>query len=380
MYIKQFFELLRSGLWKYSADVSLFTDNQILWDKIYTLSRQQAVLGLVFDGIQTLPTQLHPSKQLHLKWSVEVIQIEDGNKYLNKIIRELFLIYQQAGLSPILLKGQGIASLYNNPDRRQFGDIDIYIGTEQFDLANQLIKENGGEENGPNNFKHASFMYKGASVENHRYIERPSNPRSRAIFFDFINKELKDKRSSSIIENHNIQTPSLAFNAAYILIHALYHHFRGGVGLRQLCDWSHVLNQIDEKTDLTFISELFEQMKIYNGAKSFAYIATDYLGLRKDRLSFLKIENMEIGGEKLLQDILRGGNFGQYEESLSNKPLNFWKRKKISFFRTLRIVKSNNYLIEDEAFWYISYYIKDAIKRNFLNKIRAKSLFSALVL
>lgn len=368
MYLKQFFELLRSGLWGHSADVSLFTEGVIFWDKIYILSRQQAVLGLVFDGMQTLPRDLHPPRQLYLKWYAEVIQIEEGNKSLDKIVGELFSIYKQAGLTPILLKGQGIACLYRNPGRRQFGDIDIYIGKEKFDNANELIIENGGEVNGPDNFKHASFMYKGASVENHRYIERPANPRSRKTFFEFIDNQLNNKTNLITLDNYMISVPSPSFNVAYIFIHALYHHFRGGIGLRQLCDWSRVLDQIDEKTDLTFVSELFEQMKIYNGAKSFAYIATDYLGLKKDKLFFLRLENMEIGGEKLLQSILSGGNFGQHDESLSLKPSTFWAGKKFSFLRTIRIVKSNEYLIKNEVSWYLLFYIKKAIKKNFFTK------------
>lgn len=363
MYIKQFFELLRSGLWGHSADISLFSDTQILWDKIYKLSLQQAVLGLVFDGMQTLPTQLHPPRQLFLKWYAEVVQIEEGNKHLNKVISELFFIYRQAGLNPILLKGQGIASLYRNPERRQFGDIDIYIGKEQFDMANRLIIENGGESDGPNNFKHAGFMYKGASVENHRYIERPSNPRSRKIFFKFVNKYLHDDFCSFSLDNHQIPTPTLTFNVAYIFIHALYHHFRGGIGLRQLCDWCHVLNQMSDKADTDSVLDLFEKMKITQGAKAFAYIATNYLGLNKNKVSFIQLEGVENNGERLLQSILYGGNFGQYDESLSNKPLTFWKGKKFSFFRTLRIVKRNSYLIENEVFWYIQYYIQGAIKR-----------------
>lgn len=59
---KQFFSLLRAGLWDLDVDTSLF-EEPIDWQTILEMGRKQTVLGVLADGIAKLPSESRPSKK-----------------------------------------------------------------------------------------------------------------------------------------------------------------------------------------------------------------------------------------------------------------------------------------------------------------------------
>ena len=93
----------------------------------------------------TLPSELRPSRGIFLQWSNIVARIEESNEHLNEELKNVFTLYQANGLTPILLKGQGVALNYRQPKRRQCGDIDVYLG-EDMEKANDLLRKEATHE------------------------------------------------------------------------------------------------------------------------------------------------------------------------------------------------------------------------------------------
>ena len=75
---KQFFALVQSGLWGTPVDTTLF-NIQTDWAQLYQSAKVQALLGITFDGMQTLPQELRPKRELYLKWCNALLQIEENN-------------------------------------------------------------------------------------------------------------------------------------------------------------------------------------------------------------------------------------------------------------------------------------------------------------
>ena len=139
-----FFSLVRSGLWGTPADRQLFRSvSPDDWETVYRMANSQALLALTFDGISSLPAELRPPRALYLKWAARTAQIEQANKRLNQLLPELNTLYREAGLHPVLLKGQGIGTNYRTPLHRQCGDIDIYLGKQGQPIANRLLLQQG---------------------------------------------------------------------------------------------------------------------------------------------------------------------------------------------------------------------------------------------
>ena len=102
------------------------------WLQIYDTAAKQSLVGIVLSGIEIIRTknvELSVPKILLLQWIGEVQMIEQQNKKLNEAAEHLTRIFKNGGLRSCVLKGQGVARLYDGALslRRQPGDIDLWV-------------------------------------------------------------------------------------------------------------------------------------------------------------------------------------------------------------------------------------------------------------
>ena len=115
--------------------------------------------------------------------------------------------------------------------------------------------------------------------------------------------------------------------------------FHEGIGLRQLMDYSLVLRQAvpteDERRDF---KEVVSACGMWRFAKAVMHILKNHFGLEEQ---YLLCAPDEAAGEKLLDEIMEGGNFGQHDKE--NQVVNesyahrMWRRAK----RKIRLIKYN---------------------------------------
>ena len=173
---ERFLALLRAGLWNKPTDLPS-SDKPIHWANIMSMATRQTVIGLVANAIAQLPEAEKPDQQRIAQLQALLVCNHQAHQRLNRQLVETVSLLRENGLSPILLKGQGIAQLYSNPFLRQCGDIDLYIGLEDFEKARELIEQHYGKD--PKNHesvKHYHAHYQGLSIELHRIAERLANP------------------------------------------------------------------------------------------------------------------------------------------------------------------------------------------------------------
>lgn len=329
---------------------------------IYQLAQRQAVLGVVFDGIETLPSELRPPRALYMQWCARVAQIETANEHLNRAAGELFAEYTKAGLHLILLKGQGIATCYPNPKHRQCGDIDVYIGIDAYERGKQLMETMGGKPGEEESIKHLDFEYQNAQIEIHRIASTLFHPSANRKLNIFNGKWLSEALCSHVkIEGSSIPVPAPTFNAVYLFIHAFNHFLSSGIGLRQLCDWALLIKKAGNDIDRAEVAAQLYATKLLKAAGDFAYIATTYLGLPPDYVPF-PVKNKEEDGEKLLADILMAGNFGQHDLRVKPRPKGYWTGKWHTFTRAVRRCNELRLYAPSEAFWFPFFLILNSSK------------------
>ena len=177
-----FFSLLRAGLWDKEADLQLF-DRPVDWQVLLEQGRKQTVLGVLADGIGKLPPALRPPSPILRPLQQELLQIRSGHILLNHVLREIWEKLVRAGICPVLLKGQGVAQYYVCPEQRQCGDIDLYVGPEQYDHACQMLKKYGKSTGGESeSSKHRHFHRNGVIIEIHRLAGTLSDPLTNKRF------------------------------------------------------------------------------------------------------------------------------------------------------------------------------------------------------
>ncbi len=349
---EQFFALVRAGLWGTEANASLFPANTN-WEELYRCARAQTMLGIVFDGVQTLPASSRPPRALYLKWCNALMQIEENNLLLNRELANIYTLCREQDIDPILLKGQGVAQNYRVPLHRQCGDIDLFPGESNYRKLEKLLCNNGAKMAKEETFEQQNFHWRGITIENHRIIASLNVPLANRR----LQKEIKrwfdvGEIRSLKVGDCTISAPPLTFDAVYILMHSLLHALNEGIGLRQVCDWTCLHYQNKETLDKPAVQRLLANLGLENGAHVFGAIAVKYLGLPQDCLPFTLISKDYETADWLLQDIWESGNFGFNNTEKKIRPKGYWRGKWYTLMQLIARCRNMKRLSPAEARWY----------------------------
>lgn len=115
---QQIIELIRCGLWNFTSDSQLFKDN-VDWNRIVNLARQQTMVGVMTEAMVKLPPALRPPKPIYFNAIATTSEIEKENKRMNAFASLLMGELRKKGVDSLLLKGQGVGQCYPNPLHRQ---------------------------------------------------------------------------------------------------------------------------------------------------------------------------------------------------------------------------------------------------------------------
>ncbi|MGI6219450.1 MAG: nucleotidyltransferase family protein [Bacteroidaceae bacterium] len=307
----QLCNLLSAGLGvNAQADPTLFPKGETDWESVYSLSQQQAVVAVAWDGLLTLPKELHPEKELFYKWFSRVVETERANQRVNSALQELDkLMVGEFKMPYVCLKGQGTAALYPHPQHRSCGDIDFYAGRNAAKRLDTLLESHGFQIKS-HSTKHSEYSYKGVDIENHYMI---------ALFFwlgnawkletlvkewfpgGIVSRTLQQAEGS---EPLTIPVAPSWFEALFSVIHFSAHLRLEGVGLRHLCDWYVLVHQ--------------PGLDIDRYSQGLHLLGLAYMASAMDRLSLSLLEGKKVRLRKMEQKvedaIWKGGNFGHHAE------------------------------------------------------------------
>ncbi|MEG0949343.1 MAG: nucleotidyltransferase family protein [Bacteroidales bacterium] len=320
-----FFHLLQCGLWNKSADPLLFEGISARdWNQIYQYAVRQALIGIIYDAMSTLPSHLQPDRSLRLKWFMTVQKIEQNNQLLNRVLGAFSQEMERCNVRFFLLKGQGQASFYPNPLRRQSGDIDLYFpAPADYSKACAWIAEQGLTV--AESVKHISVEWQGAHLEFHDGLSEMHRPLSNRRLQDHMAQCMAERNYEALqIDKIHVQGLSPEVNLMYMMLHIFSHLITGGIGLRQFCDWALYASYHAHQINRERLGLLIDQTGLRRFANAFAQIQVEYLGLRPSQVPYDYVADAM--SEWLFEDIMAGGNFGNYHHS-GVRPAGKWLGK-----------------------------------------------------
>ena len=304
------------------------------WKVLYVIAKKQALLGVLFYGIRRLPKELAPEQKLLMQWMVMAEMIRKQNIRLFQDSVKVCKNFENKGFANCILKGQGNALLYPDPYMRTPGDIDIYLSGGRRKIIKYV------DQVCPNQvmrYHHVDFPVTKTAIEVHftpSYMFCPIHNRRMQKWFEEVMGEQCNHRVSLPDGYGEIHVPHVSFNVIYILSHLYRHIFTEGIGLRQLLDYYFVLlkwhtdltNLTDSNnslpqmtqinTDLDALRHELKYLGLWKFAGAVMYVLHEVFGLSEDRM----IAPMnEKEGKFLLDEIMRGGNFGQYDDRMGDK-------------------------------------------------------------
>lgn len=319
------FALLRAGLWGAEKELEGFRKlTATEWDAIYATARQQTVRGLVYAGICMLPDELMPADSQLMRWAAAVEGVEQRNCHMNRVLGKVCLWFESQGLSPVVMKGQGVAQCYEQPLQRECGDIDLYFASaEENAEACRLLKEKGVSVS-----MHAdgsySYVVDGVSVEHHRQLVDITASSACAAIRQLEGKYAFPKVEVAAVGEEAIRIPSPTEDVILQNAHIMKHTLGWGVGLRQLCDMARICHTRHEAIKGDAVQEVCRLAGITEWTCLLHSFLTDYMGMPEDSLPFA---TKHISSEPLLRRILKGGNFGQHRADMNKMASRPLKRK-----------------------------------------------------
>ena len=332
------------------------------WMHLMQWAEQQAVVGVIYGGIQRAGKALNIPFGDLMEWIGYAQQIEAQNRLVNRRCVELAAELKAEGFDCCILKGQGNALLYPNPLLRTPGDIDIWClplsppfpdkaslpvafpkseGSNVRKIIKYVRSKNPGAKACYHHVDYGDF--EGVEVEVHY---RPA----------FLNDLVKNRRlqkwflsragRTDVAELPNgagqMKVPSWEFNVVFMMCHLYTHLLKEGVGMKQVVDYYYLLKSTERSVQNTGSSVLgaersaqntescaqdaggsarrpegegrlvsvLERLGLTEIAGAVMWVLKEVLGLEE---RFLIAPVDERRGRFLLGEILQGGNFGLYE-------------------------------------------------------------------
>lgn len=327
-----FFTLVRAGLWE--KDARLLQIKGIDYGEVYRLAQEQSVVGLVAAGLEHV-VDIKAPKEIALSFAGEALQLEQRNIAMNIFIGKLVEKMRNEDINTLLVKGQGIALCYERPLWRASGDIDFYLNESGFRMAKSFFRPLVSSIDPDCEYaEHINMHYDSWVVEIHanQYcymssrIDRILDVIHRDLFFDgnVISKQ---------IGGTTVFLPAPDNNVLIVFTHFLNHFYKGGLGIRQICDWCRLLWTYRVCIDKVLLETRLKEMGLISEWKAFSGLAVNYLGMPAEALPLYdSSKKWSKKANRIMEFLLEVGNFGHNRDTSYYAKYPFFQRKVISFW------------------------------------------------
>lgn len=340
-------ELLQIALGTREALSHLPTQKE--WERIHDFAERQSVVGLMMSGIERLmaageAVNKSIQKVFLLQWIGEREYLKSLQEETAKKAKLLSEEFNKAGFRTCVLKGAANTLFYGNMVRTP-GDIDLWVmpcsesrinraRRMTQDYVHSLYPEARGE------FVHMDWPWEDdIEVEIHFTPSMDANP--------WVDRRLQrffEEQADSCFENMSslgFAVPTGVMNGVFLLHHMKRHFFSEGIGMRHVVDYELLLRSLT-KTEHEEVWRLLGEFNLERFAMGVMYVISEILGDR----DVANWPSDRKRGELLFSEMMRGGNFGQYD-SRKGEEMNFTQRWKWFVWILMKRVC----LFPADAFW-----------------------------
>ena len=354
--MNQSMKLLRSVLWQ-QIDGSEINLSGKEWKGIAEFFSKQSLDGLLPDAIALLPAYNQPPVSVKMPLIARQLQVEQMNRAMNSELLAFTDELNKRDIPYVLLKGQGVATLYPNPQHRVCGDIDLYVPTAHLKEVHRGLMAFGAVREMESRH-HINYRVNGIEWELHHSIYYFQKEDRNHTFMRYVEEAMQDAPAYVTIGDEKVRVLPPTMNVLLLLSHIVDHFYSEGVGLRQLCDYALMLHHKRGEIDEVKLLQALDELSLTRAYQVFGYICTHYLGLPEEDLALRPTDRDIHLAHRVMADCLKGGNFGHAE---SNRRQTLWQ--KVTFYtRFLRRLWRYRQLHPSEALWWPLAKMKRALK------------------
>lgn len=313
-----FFKILRAALWGKKLPEEIMPSDELLQSFV-----NHAVLGLVADVIAD---RVGEQQQMFIyQYMANLVRM---HHIFNKNIEEIVPKLEDAGVKPVLLKGQGISVLYPMSNTRSIGDIDVFVGNEALKKAMVVVDEYCGMKDVKHEIDerctHLNSKKGIVEFEIHYDVAWTVYRDIQEIYNRYANARLLETDEYILINGVKVPVPQTDLNAMLIFEHMLKHFRIDGVGIRQFIDWMLLIKKLNEKHPYNPAnpSEIYIELKkklkefhLLRPWQVFGGLLVRHLGLPKEQFPFWDGKWARFSSGYSTRFIVNAENFGMGTET-----------------------------------------------------------------
>lgn len=326
--------LLRAALWG-SCELKSERVKELTSERVSEVIRLAAFQGtgpLVYDQLLKMQ-DLEISSDLRLQMKQQCVSSMMQQQVMIPLLKSAWKALVNAGIQPVLLKGFGLAQYYPQPYLRQWGDMDVYVGQENYHKGCAVLREtfpgvkHMAEEG--EDYKHYNFEFGSAVLEMHRISMAFAHPQDRKYYEHLEERYLTKEGPKTDIEGLTVTLPEDTFNVFFVFLHAWHHFSETGMNMKQLCDVAVMLHAKSNVIDQKRLKEMLSRLYLMEVWQSFMYIMVHYLGLSIERCPYYTVESKEYA-ELLFSRVIKEGT-SRIPENINANGASYIKRKWLTF-------------------------------------------------
>lgn len=327
--MKEFFAIVRAALWNEPMPEVEMSEELI------RLIMQQGLGPLVFPKLTMTPMM-----------KMVCAQNMQMQAKMQMVMERAWKALENAGIKTVLMKGAGLAALYPDPSMRQWGDIDLFVGKEQYHPACAVMRETFPDalkfDEELDHYKHYNLIADGVSIEIHRVsvgLTHPADVRRYAK----MERYGMAHTSELVIGNCKLEIFEPTFNVLMVFMHAWEHMISSGANVRQLCDLALLLHHERETIDWKRLEQWLKALKVLDVWQVYLIVLKHNLGLefRGLEVSGLEVRGLEDRAERLMEALLLGESFeGTQEASATGQPKKY-RNRFVRKWHTMQVRRAN---------------------------------------
>lgn len=326
--------MLRYALFHRSEHIVLGI-NEEEYSRLYALACQQGVSGLV--SLALMDNNILMSQANVFETISLVQQIKQKNRLLDDGVISLNKLFTDSNVNYVIVKGQTVASYYQDPSSRIPGDIDYYCDSNNFQNSLKVLKNKWGINlDSHDSDIHIHFNHNRVTFEGHFSL------------FNFYSKRKNDRWYNILMESgintvdingNQIKTLPPTTHTLYIFFHLYSHLIKLGIGIRQFCDLAVMLHYNYNIINYKALTENIDYFGMKDAYKACGSILVDYLGVSAEELGFEVTKRDRKYGKRILDVVFYRGNMGHYEGNRVRVENNTRRKAKAIFIKTTHFLK-----------------------------------------
>ena len=278
------------------------------WVSLLELAQAHKLLPMIFEAGLPQLTRSAPALAATVKRQVRdqvILQTLRTGEFL-----ELYRALEEAGATPLVVKGIVCRGLYPKPDHRPSADEDVLIPPEQLSLCRRVMEQAGmaTTESDPDAYE---YPYRRAGsplyIELHRHLFSPGSEACGDL-----NRYFRDACSTAVeleVQGQRLRTLKPTDHMTYLILHAFKHFLHSGFGIRQICDMLLFARAYRSEIDWSHVRKCCRSVRSERFAAAVFAIGRKHLGLQAPG-GWPQVNELP-----LLEDVLRAGVYGSADET-----------------------------------------------------------------